>query len=83
MRYHILHIETSFAEEWQKDLFDQAICDLGVDTIDGEDYYIPTDLWEQNQAAIKDYLSPFNFQFSISSSGSFTRMFFTSQVGQV
>ena len=66
MRYHILHIETSFAEEWQKDLFDQAICDLGVDTIDGEDYYIPSDLWEQNQAAIKEYLSPFNFQFSIS-----------------
>ncbi len=66
MRYHILHIETSFAEEWQKDLFDQAICDLGVDTIDGEDYYIPSDLWEQNQAAIKEYLSPFNFQFSTS-----------------
>ena len=66
MRYHILHIETSFAEEWQKDLFDQAICDLGVDTIDGEDYYIPTDLWEQNREAIEEYLSPFNFQFSIS-----------------
>lgn len=57
MRYHILHIETSFAEEWQKDLFDQAICDLGVDTIDGEDYYIPSDLWEQNQEAIEEYLS--------------------------
>ena len=57
MRYHILHIETSFAEEWQKDLFDQAICDLGVDTIDGEDYYIPSDLWEQNREAIEEYLS--------------------------
>ena len=66
MRYHILHIEISFAEEWQKDLFDQAICDLGVDTIDGEDYYIPSDLWEQNREAIEKYLSPFNFQFSIS-----------------
>ena len=66
MRYHILHIETSFAEEWQKDLFDQAICDLGVDTIDGEDYYIPSDLWEQNREAIEEYLSPFNFQSSIS-----------------
>ena len=56
MRYHILHIETSFAEEWQKDLFDQAICDLGVDTIDAEDYYIPTDLWEQNREAIESLI---------------------------
>jgi ribosomal protein L11 methyltransferase len=61
-----LHIEHSFAEPWQKDLFDQEICDLGVDTIDGEDYYIPSALWEQNRDAIKAYLSPFNFPFSIS-----------------
>lgn len=66
MLYHCLHIEHSFAEPWQKDLFDQEICDLGVDTIDGEDYYIPSALWEQNRDAIKAYLSPFNFPFSIS-----------------
>ena len=34
MRYHVLHIETRFAEEWQRDIFDQQICELGVDTID-------------------------------------------------
>ena len=66
MQYHVIHIKTSFAEEWQKDLFDQQLCDLGVDTIDGEDYYIPSALWLQNQTAITEHLSPFNFQFSVS-----------------
>ena len=65
MRYHVLHIRTTFAEEWQKDVFDQQMCDLGVDTIDGEDYYIPSGLWHQNQAAIRHQLSMLNSQFSI------------------
>ena len=66
MLYHVLHIRTDFAEEWQKDLFDQELCDLGVDTIDSEDYYIPSALWLQNQAAITKHLSPFHFPFSVS-----------------
>ena len=62
MKYHVLHITTNFAEEWQKEVFDQELCDLGVDTIDAglepeqaghADYYIPSDLWEQNQDAIQ------------------------------
>ena len=57
MHYHCLHIKTEFAEEWQKDLFDQELCDLGVDTIDGEEYYIPSDLWEQNQEALQAHIS--------------------------
>ena len=66
MLYHVLHINTSFAEEWQKDLFDQELCDLGVDTIDGEDYYIPSALWEENENAIRAQLSNANFQYTIS-----------------
>lgn len=74
MLYHCLHIKTDFAEEWQKDLFDQQLCDLGVDTIDsgsapeqgGADYYIPSDLWQQHQGEIREYLSSFNFPFSVS-----------------
>ena len=54
MRYHVLHITTDFAEEWQKDLFEQQLFDCGVDTIDGEDYYIPSDIWTQNADEIKD-----------------------------
>ena len=67
MKYHVLHITTDFAEEWQKEVFDQELCDLGVDTIDGAglepeqaghaDYYIPSDLWEQNQDTIQAQIS--------------------------
>lgn len=44
MRYHCIHIKTDFAEEWQKDLFDQQLFDLGVETIDGNDYYIQSEV---------------------------------------
>ena len=57
MRYHILHIETSFAEEWQKEVFDQTLCDLGVDTIDNADYYMPSDVWETQSGAVEAFLS--------------------------
>lgn len=57
MRYHCLHIKTSFAEEWQKDIFDQTLCELGVDTIDSDDYYIPSDVWEANSSIINHQLS--------------------------
>lgn len=57
MQYHVLHINTSFAEEWQKDVFDQQISELGVDTIDGEDYYIPSELWEKQMSNIKSHIS--------------------------
>lgn len=62
MLYHVLHIKTAFAEEWQKDLFDQQICELGVDTIDPglesvqvshADYYIKSEIWERVQAEIE------------------------------
>ena len=67
MLYHVLHIKTDFAEKWQRDVFDQSLCELGVDTIDGEDYYIQSEVLEANRSAITDFLSPFNFQFSIDS----------------
>lgn len=57
MHYHCLHIKTDFAEEWQKDLFDQTLCDLGVDTIDGGDYYIPSQLWEAQITNIQSQIS--------------------------
>ena len=53
MRYHCIHIKTAFAEEWQRDVFDQQICELGVDTIDGEDYYIPSDILESQIKNLK------------------------------
>ena len=61
MRYNVLHIETLFAEEWQADVFNQQICELGVDTIDaGSDpeqgraaYYIPSDVWTEKADEIE------------------------------
>ena len=55
MRYHVLHIETSFAETWQADIFAQQISELGVDTIDGNDYYIQSEVWEQNADEIEAF----------------------------
>lgn len=46
MKYHVIHIESHIDKDWQKDLFDLHICELGVDTIDGNDYYIQSELWE-------------------------------------
>jgi len=57
MRYHVLHIKTTFAEEWQRDVFDQQLCELGVDTIDGEDYYIPSELIESQIDNIKSQIA--------------------------
>ena len=53
MLYHVIHIENHIAQEWQRDIFDQQICELGVDTIDCNDYYIQSELWESNHAAIE------------------------------
>ena len=57
MRYHVIHIETRFAEEWQKDVFEQQLFDLGVDTIDGDDYYIPSEVLENQISNIKSQIS--------------------------
>lgn len=57
MRYHCLHIKTVFAEEWQKDVFDQSLFDLGVDTIDGEKYYIPSDVLKDQLSNIRSHIS--------------------------
>jgi len=65
MHYHCLHIKTDFAEEWQKELFDQQLCDLGVETIDGSDYYIQSEVLKENRSAITNFLSSFSFHFSI------------------
>ncbi len=53
MKYHVLHIKTSFPEEWRKAVFDQMLCNIGVDTIDGEYYYIPSEIWEQKEKLIR------------------------------
>ncbi len=53
MRYHVAHIEMHFAEPWQQDLFEQQLFDLGFDTLDESDAYIPTEQWELHSAEIE------------------------------
>ena len=53
MRYHVAHIEMQFAEPWQQDLFEQQLFDLGFDTLDESDAYIPTEQWELHRAEIE------------------------------
>ena len=53
MKYNVLHIKTDFAEEWQADVFNQQICELGVDTIDADDYYIPSEIWADKAGEIE------------------------------
>ena len=57
MRYHCLHIETRFAEDWQKEVFDQTLCDLGVDTIDGEAYYIPSEILDAQLEQLRSHIA--------------------------
>ena len=53
MRYHVAHINLHFDEQWQEDLFIQSLFDAGFDTFDGQDAYIPSEIWETNQTAIE------------------------------
>lgn len=55
MRYHVIHIKPDFAKEWQKDLFDLHMGELGVDTIDENDYYIQSELWEEMHDEIEAF----------------------------
>ncbi|MCR5049561.1 MAG: 50S ribosomal protein L11 methyltransferase [Paludibacteraceae bacterium] len=53
MKYHVIHLDTHFSEEWKKDVFDNNMGMHGVDTIDGNDYYIPSELWQKNKSEIE------------------------------
>jgi ribosomal protein L11 methyltransferase len=57
VKYHVAHIETSFREEWQADVFEQQLFDLGFDTIDAGDCYIPSELWSANSTKIEKFIS--------------------------
>ena len=53
MRYHVAHIELHFDQAWQEDVFVQSLFDAGFDTLDGQDAYIPSDVWEKNKSSIE------------------------------
>ena len=65
MKYHVLHIQTRFENDWEYDVFDQHMGELGVDTIQAKgepingfrsDYYIKTERWEENRQKIEAFV---------------------------
>ena len=53
MQYSVVHLIYSFAEEWEQDLLEQTLCDMGFEVFDGSDAYIQTDVLEANRADIE------------------------------
>ena len=53
MQYSVVHLKYSFVQEWEQDLLEQALCDVGFEVFDGENAYIQTSVLEDNQEAIE------------------------------
>ncbi len=53
MQYSVVHLAYSFSEEWQQDLLEQDLCDIGFEVFDGADAYIQTAVLEENQKALQ------------------------------
>ncbi len=57
MRYSVARFAFSFADPWQEDLFIQSLFDLGFDTSDGTDAYIPTDVLDARCVEIEQLIA--------------------------
>ena len=56
MKYSVARFSFSFAEPWQEELFAQSLFDLGFDTLDGSDAYIPTDVLDTHRTEIEQLI---------------------------
>lgn len=56
MQYSVIHMHYQFEEEWQKDLFEQSLCDMGCETFDDADAYIQTIILEGQEETIKNHI---------------------------
>jgi ribosomal protein L11 methyltransferase len=52
MQYSVAHLRYSFAHDWQQELFEQAMCDLGFEVFDEANAYIQTALLDEQRDAI-------------------------------
>ena len=57
MQYSVVHLSYSFTEDWQQELLEQDLCDLGFEVFDGSNAYIQTAIFEENREAIQELLS--------------------------
>ena len=57
MQYTVAHLSYSFSEEWEQELFEQAMCDMGFEVFDGADAYIQTAVLETQLSTIEQYIA--------------------------
>ena len=57
MQYSVVHLKYTFAEVWEQDLFEQAMCDLGFEVFDGANAYIQTAILEGSQDMIQSLIA--------------------------
>jgi ribosomal protein L11 methyltransferase len=57
MQYSVAHLRYSFAQDWQQELFEQAMCDLGFEVFDEANAYIQTALLEEQRDAIMQLIT--------------------------
>ena len=57
MQYSVVHLKYAFTTDWEQDLFEQALCDLGFEVFDGSDAYIQSDALEMAQSAIEELIA--------------------------
>lgn len=57
MQYTVAHLSYSFGQEWEQELFEQAMCDMGFEVFDGTDAYIQTDVLEKQQEVIEQLIA--------------------------
>ena len=57
MQYSVVHLAYSFAEEWEQDLFEQSLCDIGFEVFDGSNAYIQTSVLVKNKEALEELIA--------------------------
>ena len=57
MLYSVVHLKYTFAETWQQDLFEQAMCDIGFEVFDQSNAYIQTSVLSANKALLNTLIA--------------------------
>ena len=57
MQYSVVHLKYTFTEEWEQDLLEQALCDIGFEVFDGENAYIQTAVLAESQEALETLIT--------------------------
>lgn len=47
MQYSVAHFTYAFSEEWEQEVFEQSLADIGFEVMDGEDAYVQTALLDE------------------------------------